>query len=506
MSESTSVSLRSFVDEVFLPEHMPGCPAETVQKYRRVAALFSSHLGREATLADLQPEAFRAFLTAYADGRKPATVALVRQKLRQVWRYAQAKAEPIPTPETIATIRKATALIVAGQTEAAVAETLGTTPSALWSAHYRYRGLWREAEQLAKLQREVLVTRLQASPGDFALLSAQGPESTHSQELPEPTADMRLPEFFDAWAWPFCLEPAGREPGTETTYRTALGYWARLTDNPPIREITRDHLRRFLNRLKTVTTPRTRGPLSTTTVRNHMIVIQRLLQWCGQPDRHNPNGAGLRPDVPWLPIPRKQFHAPRPGFTLDEMARWLAVLPEIAESMPTVDGADPAAWWRAIVLVSYNTGMRPGTTFRVDWSMLDGRTLRIPPTIIKGHFGRLVWLNDHALEALDPLRRSAGLIFGWDGWPARETTLRRHLRLQQELAGIPRRSLYGLRRAFATEAGKVNPLAMGLAMGHVGPGLQMAADHYIDAEAVLSDALAKLPQPGPPDKPQQTAA
>jgi hypothetical protein len=32
-------------------------------------------------------------------------------------------------------------------------------------------------------------------------------------------------------------------------------------------------------------------------------------------------------------------------------------------------------------------------------------------------------------------------------------------------------------------------------LGHVGPGLRMAADHYINAEDVLSDALAKLPQP-----------
>jgi len=312
--------------------------------------------------------------------------------------------------------------------------------------------------------------------------------------------------FFDVWAWPYCLEPAGREPGTESAYRTAISYWVRLTGNPPIAEITRQHMVRFLNGLKTMTSLRTGGPLSIASVRKHMLVIQRLLEWTAHPDRHNPNGAGLRSDVPWCPIPRKEFPTPRPGFSLPEIGGWLAVLPDVAEPMPTVDGTDPVAWWRALLLVSYNTGMRPGTTFRVTWDMLDGHTLRIPPTIVKGHFGRLVWLNDHALAALEPLRRSSGLVFGWDGWPARETTLRRHLRAQQRAASVPQRSLYGFRRAFATECGKINPLAMQIALGHVGLGLQMAANHYIDHEAVLAEALSKLPQPTPPDEPEHVAA
>jgi len=521
MSHPASVSLRSFVDEVFLPECLPDCSQGMVHKFHSVVNLYGKHLRREPTLADLRSEPVEGFLTACREGRKKISVDLIRRKLRRIWRHASqtnpdvqppgcrefAVTDPTgPRPETVAQIYQATAMIVAGQTEAAAAAALGTTPNAIWSARHRHRGLWREAENLAKLQRGVIVTGLQQSPGDFALLSAEGPENSVREDLPDPTPDMRLPEFFDAWAWPFCLEPAGRERRTESAYRTALCYWASLTDNPPIRDITRDHLRRFLNGLKTVTTQRTGGRLSLASVRKHMLVVQRLLQWTGHPDRHNPNGAGLRADVPWLPIPRKEFPSSRPGFTLDQMARWLAVLPEIAEPMPTVDGADPLAWWRALLLVSYNTGMRPGTTFRVEWSMLDGHVLHIPPAIIKGHHGRLVWLNDHALAALEPLRRSAGLVFAWDGWPCRETALRRHLRSQQRAAGIPRLSLYGFRRAFATECGKINPLAMQIAMGHVGLGFQMAANHYINIEAVLAEALSKLPQPGPSDEPQQNAA
>lgn len=78
--------------------------------------------------------------------------------------------------------------------------------------------------------------------------------------------------------------------------------------------------------------------------------------------------------------------------------------------------------------------------------------------------------------------------------------------MHQEAAGIPDRSFYAFRRTFATQCGKISPLAMQLEMGHVGPGMKMATQHYINAEEVLADALAKLPQPGPPDEAQQNAA
>ena len=182
------------------------------------------------------------------------------------------------------------------------------------------------------------------------------------------------------------------------------------------------------------------------------------------------------------------------------------MVPETAQPFAKIGGFDSATWWRAVILTAYNTGMRPGMLFRVTWEMLDGQRLTPPPSISKGHRGHLVWLNDAAMEAIEPLRRSKGPIFIWPDYPQSETTIRYQREMQQRAAGIPERPLYALRRTFATQCGKISPMAMQLEMGHVAPGLKMATEHYIDAEAVLSDALRKLPQPAPPDKPQQTAA
>jgi len=97
---------------------------------------------------------------------------------------------------------------------------------------------------------------------------------------------------------------------------------------------------------------------------------------------------------------------------------------------------------------------------------------------------------------LEPLRRASGLVFGWENWPQAESTFTKHRIRQQEGAGIRPLSLYGLRRSFSTQCGKINPLAMGIMMNHIPPGLQMAADYYAWAEDILADALSKMPQPG----------
>jgi len=107
-----------------------------------------------------------------------------------------------------------------------------------------------------------------------------------------------------------------------------------------------------------------------------------------------------------------------------------------------------------------------------------------------------LYLNQAILDALAPIRRPAGLVFGWADWPRGETTLRRHRRRMHDAAGIPRLDFKAFRRTFTTECGKLSVLAMQLMTGHVGLGLRMAAEHYIDAPAILADALERMPQPG----------
>jgi hypothetical protein len=52
--------------------------------------------------------------------------------------------------------------------------------------------------------------------------------------------------------------------------------------------------------------------LSPNTRFKHWVNIQRLISWTGPADRHNPCGAGLVQNPPWLPSPRKHRQSPPP--------------------------------------------------------------------------------------------------------------------------------------------------------------------------------------------------
>ncbi|OHB68839.1 MAG: hypothetical protein A2V70_03510 [Planctomycetes bacterium RBG_13_63_9] len=410
-----------------------------------------------------------------------------------------------PGGKVLSRIKNLVEITVTGESVAEAARMLGYSERVAHSYWERHLELCKQLEALAKSKFDALVKKNLApnggSPHDtwagklLALRQQQAKQNGRlATEQParrrELSADMTLREFFEVYVWPMCLRPKGNATRTRADYLSSLRRWAALSGDPPLDKITKETLAEFAGLVR-------EQDLSENTIFKHVTTIQRLVDWTGPPSRSNRNGAGLVEAPAWIPAPRKQFNLPRRPFTLDEIARWLAVLPQTARPMPKLKGFSPATWWRAVILVAYNTGMRPGTLFQIWWEMLDGHVLRIPPSVIKGRHGRLVWLNDPALEAIEPLRRPSGLVFRWADWPAGETTLKKHRYRQQRAAGVADLSLYGLRRTFATECGKINPMAMQIMLGHMGAGLQMAADHYVCAESLLADALAKLPQPEP---------
>lgn len=305
-----------------------------------------------------------------------------------------------------------------------------------------------------------------------------------------------LSDFFHQYVWPEILGPKAVSPETRKEYLTSLAYWTRFTGDPPLVRIDDRTCTRFVRQLRAVVT-RHRAPLSDTTVAKHCEAIQRLLDWAGRRGRRNRKGASLIDHAPYVERPGRPHKAPRPAFRLDELWDWLRVLPAAARPVQRIAQYDPAAWWTAFILVAYNTGLRPGAMFRMRWEQIEGNVLLAPASILKGRSDRQFWVNDFALAALEPIRRSAGLVFGWPDWPAARAIFARHMRRQQRAARIRELPPYGLRRAFATQAGKINPLAMQIQMGHVGLGMRMAAEHYVDQAELLGEALGRLPQPRP---------
>jgi len=336
-----------------------------------------------------------------------------------------------------------------------------------------------------------------------------GPDSsaktTRDRGVGKLSPRMTLVEFFWEHAWPHCLETKRDCPRTRDDYVTSLAYWKRFTGDPPIGEIDKRTLAAFMRQVGGL--PGKYGDISPTTIRKHWSNIQRLIEWTGPESRANPNGTNLVSTPAYVPAPRRRRGPPKPGFSLDQLWDWLCILPSAARPIPGID-CDPVHWWRALILVAYNTGMRPRTLFHIRWEMIGepadlrlrdrGRVIRVPESILKGDRGRLLWLNRPALDALGPLEQRAGLVFRWPDWPRAESTLRKHRVRLQRAAGIPTqwRSLYAFRRTFTTECGKINAVAMQLMTGHEGLGIRMATEHYINAESLLAEALSRLPQPG----------
>jgi len=333
----------------------------------------------------------------------------------------------------------------------------------------------------------------------FPLLNVIWPDDDRPATTAPPgklSAEMTLSEFFWRYAWPDCLAPKGDKLRTRKDYEKSLVYWRIFTGDPPLEEIDKRTCSRFLGRLALARHKRTDQVLAGNTIYKHWVNLERLLRWTGPASRQNPEGAAVIELPPWLRGPRKKKCAPKAGFIVDEIQCWLEVLGRTAGPAPKIQVADPPAWWRAVILLDYNTGLRPGTLFAVRWEMISGHWLTVPTGIAKGEDGLRIWLNDPALQAIEPLRRAAGLVLGWENWPEAESTFRKHRIRQQEAAGIRLLPLYGLRRCFSTELAKINPLAAQIMMGHRDLGMQMMIDHYVDPEQLLGEALAKLPQPG----------
>ncbi len=56
--QPSSITLRSFFEEVYLPERLAQSSPHTVRKYRRTIEEFGLHLGRDASLVDLSEDNF----------------------------------------------------------------------------------------------------------------------------------------------------------------------------------------------------------------------------------------------------------------------------------------------------------------------------------------------------------------------------------------------------------------------------------------------------------------
>lgn len=393
-----------------------------------------------------------------------------------------------PTKKTVDRIARAAALMVQGMTKPLVAKAVGSTVPALNDLWKRYPDIWARANASARdIVDETIhaaIDKIRKEAGTAAVLT--DPELfLHRAEMAEqylvscgeslfpPNDKMTLGRFFETYYLPTCLSDATGQ--TRDNYRVMLRRWAIFTGDPAIVDITSPALAMFRDCLGKIRGLKAHLPMSSTTVAGYLRRLQTLLDKAGPSGQRNRDAAGIINHVPWVKGPRERPKLPR--IVTPEIFR-LVYDGCVAAYAPRQQGFKPAAWWRGLLIVTKNTGLRRGTLLsmrmeHIDWQ---ARRLVLPAEFLKSDRPHVIPLNREAYEHLLKIRTARELIFGWPH-------CRRHFDTTfhkiQSAAGITRKDHFGLhdlRKTLASQLARTSLAAAQFALGHAASNVTMR--HY----------------------------
>lgn len=304
----------------------------------------------------------------------------------------------------------------------------------------------------------------------------------------ESTGGYTLTTFFENYYLPVCMSEAS--PLSAGHYRSVLKKWSMLTGDPPLSKITNATLAKYRDALLAIR--RHDKPLSVNTVRTQLQHLMILLNKAGPPGPRNRDAAGLIDPAPWVKLPKGMPREPRivSDETLNRCyeAAGQMLAPEL--ELP------PVNWWRALLVVTVNLGLRSRSLFGLEWRDVDfeSRTLIVRPEINKGRKKQVLPINDVVtahLKAIRPKRADDGeRVFRW---PFSIEMFRRYLKDLQELAGVEPFGLHQLRKTCGTRLWASNPGAAVLMLGH--SSIEITRQSYVGQVSVLRPVADAFPQP-----------
>jgi len=330
-------------------------------------------------------------------------------------------------------------------------------------------------------------------------------EPEEEGRIGEVSLNIRLRLFFNRWFRPIVIEGGGRSEGTLCGYLELLGWWERLTPDPPLRLIDDFQIAEFCKRLRQAKYRRgklgTDRPLSASRVwlllRNLRTVLRRI-----GPQRDDNPTAGLAWKMPAVPGEKPETDL-KESFTLDQ-ARSIVAASKWMDS-PRLEGVAAPEFWRALLAWYYVTGLRRGSLLAVEWSMIadrrEYRLVTVPCAAVqKTKKPSRLWIPQWAWQSVAHWPRSQPVVFVW---PHDEDHLNDlHYKLQS-LAGIPdneQLSIQGWRRTHGNMMGECGlDLAQGIAQRALqhGDGRTTKAS-YADFENRIRLKLPALWDEGPP--------
>jgi integrase len=274
--------------------------------------------------------------------------------------------------------------------------------------------------------------------------------------------DMSLTAFFEDVYLPRRL--LGASPGTIQQYEIALNRFAVFIDREPLlSDLTEEVVSAFMADI----VARGLSPVTANMRMMHLTILHRYA-------KRREYVSNLL-DVRKLKAPKRLPTA----WTVGEVEK---IVESARMARGRYFGVPAGAWWEAMVLVLYDTGIRKSAAFAIRFNEIDftNKILRVPPERMKNLVEQYFRLHDQTIEAILatlPPRREQ--LFPW---PFRyERALYGRFRRILKRAGLPftRRDLFHrLRRTCATHIAR--HVGESMAIQQMGHQDQSTIKRYID--------------------------
>lgn len=409
-----------------------------------------------------------------------------------------ARAPTGPTKKTLQSISRAAAMLADGETMRAIATDLKIAENTLYEFRSKYPEIWQRAVERAMSALAAVVeaqagsTEILADPAAF-IAKAQSverwTEKTGRQFMPVKGGTLR--SFYESYYRRACM---GRVCDAEAkSFERTIRLWAILTGDPPLESITAETLATFRDCIAKLPGKSRTRRATAATVLSYMVHLQRILDKAGPPMKGNRDAAGILASVSWIRPPRVHLREPKivSAETLNQLYLGL-----VAAEKPRGFWFRPSAWWRALIVLALNTGLRRGTLFRIEMRHVDWekRRLLIPAENNKSGKPFSVHLNEAAFNHLWKIRSDRDFLFSW---PHHVRHFHAYFHKLQDAAGIQRADHFGLHNLRKTLATMLyeqsSPGAAQLALGH--SAVSTTERHYVASSGIVAKALDALPQP-----------
>jgi len=239
------------------------------------------------------------------------------------------------------------------------------------------------------------------------------------------------------------------------------------------------------------------------TIETHIALMRTVLRHVGPNTSSTPRALGLIGPCPWIGDKLMIETRVEPPIPTEHLR---AVYRACKDAMWAPPDCDPCAFFRAWLVIGYNTGLRYGDlTERLSRSMIDRQNMMISivPHKTERHGKKLLLpLNQIMIDHLDTLpdRGPDVPIFIAIKTRYQPDLLRKTLTEICKAANVPRFTAQGLRRTAGNAYSAVDTIAGSMLLGHTLPKEWAASTitwtHYIQSlETVLRPAQSKIPQP-----------